>query len=116
MPMSPPKPCTVCGTLVRDGGSRCDKHRQSWVKARPTKRITGRRLQAMREALFTSDPLCAECRRNGRTTLATQRDHIKPLAEGGADDHTNEQGLCDECHEAKSLSEALRGRRQGGGR
>ena len=35
-------------------------------------------------------------------TLATQRDHIKPLAEGGADDHTNEQGLCDECHEDKS--------------
>lgn len=113
MPSSPPKPCTVCGTLVRDGSSRCDKHRQSWVKVKPTKRITGRRLQAMRAALFTRDPLCAECRRNGRTTLATQRDHIKPLAEGGADDHTNEQGLCDDCHEAKSLAEALRARRGG---
>lgn len=68
----------------------------------------------MRSALFTREPLCRECKRNGRVSLATQRDHVKPLAEGGADDETNEQGLCDECHEAKSLAEALRGRRGGG--
>jgi len=114
MPSSPPKPCTRCGVLVRDGGSRCELHRQVWVKAKPTKRITGRRLQAMRHSLFTREPLCQECKRNGKVGLATQRDHIKPLAEGGADDETNEQGLCDECHEAKSLAEALRGRRGGG--
>lgn len=113
MPTSPPRPCTVCGTLVRDGGSRCERHRQSWVKNKPTKRITGRRLQAMREALFSRDPLCAECKRHGRFSLATQRDHIVPLAEGGADDHTNEQGLCDECHDAKSQREAQRGRGRG---
>lgn len=64
----------------------------------------------MRADLFRRDPLCAECRRQGRVRLATQRDHIKPLAEGGADDRDNEQGLCDECHEAKSLAERLRGR------
>lgn len=115
VPSSPPKPCTVCGTLVRDGGSRCEQHRQSWVKNKPTKRVTGRRLQAMREALFMRDPLCAECTRLGRVSLATQRDHIVPLAEGGADDHTNEQGLCDDCHREKSLSEALTGRRRAGG-
>jgi len=69
----------------------------------------------MRADLFQRDPLCAECSRHGRVTLATQRDHIKPLAEGGADDETNEQGLCDDCHEEKSLAEALRGRRRSAG-
>lgn len=66
----------------------------------------------MRANLFANNPLCAECERHGRVTLATQRDHIVPLAEGGLDDPSNEQGLCDACHEAKSLAEALRGRRR----
>jgi 5-methylcytosine-specific restriction protein A len=68
----------------------------------------------MRADLFSRNPLCAECERQGRVTLATQRDHIIPLAEGGKDDETNEQGLCHECHEVKSLAEAQRGRRRAG--
>lgn len=66
----------------------------------------------MRAALFRRDPLCAECKRNGLVRLATQRDHIIPLAEGGLDDDSNTQGLCHECHEGKSLAESLRGRRR----
>lgn len=116
MPASAPKPCSQvgCGVAVHDGSNRCDLHkREKWTK-RPTvtKRVTGRKLQAMRERLFKLDPLCAECRRQGRVTLATQRDHIKPLAEGGADDDDNVQGLCIGCHDAKSLSERLRGCRR----
>ncbi|MFZ3002066.1 MAG: HNH endonuclease signature motif containing protein [Undibacterium umbellatum] len=64
----------------------------------------------MRADLFSRDPLCADCKKVGRVALATQRDHVIPLAEGGPDDETNEQGLCDACHEAKSLAEAQRGR------
>jgi 5-methylcytosine-specific restriction protein A len=52
------------------------------------------------------------CEAAGRVTLATQRDHIKPLAEGGADDQSNEQGLCHACHEGKSEAERLRGLRR----
>lgn len=119
MPKSAPRPCNQpgCGVLVRDGGNRCPRHpKEVWVKPPDaTKRITGRKLQRMRAALFTRDPLCAECRRHGRVTLATQRDHIKPLAEGGLDDESNEQGLCHACHEAKSLAEAARGRRRATG-
>lgn len=114
MPQAAPRPCTApgCGRLVHDGSGRCDKHpRKAWAKKpTATKRITGRRLQAMRASLFQREPLCAECTRHGRVRLATQRDHKIPLAEGGTDDEANEQGLCDECHEAKSLAEALRGR------
>jgi len=114
MVMAAPRPCTFpgCGVLVR-GGSRCEKHHvAAWSVKRPTptKRITGRRLQAMRRELFAANPLCVECQRAGRVRLATQRDHKVPLAEGGSDDPGNVQGLCHDCHEAKSLAEALRGR------
>lgn len=103
--------------MVRDGSGRCAKHpKAAWAKpVTATKRVTGRKLQAMRARLFTTNPLCAECERHGRVTLATQRDHIIPLAEGGPDDESNEQGLCAPCHEEKSLAEALRGRRRAAG-
>lgn len=64
----------------------------------------------MRERLFSRQPLCEECQANGRVTLATIRDHKIPLAEGGADDESNEQALCEPCHDAKSLAERIRGR------
>ncbi|MBY0241874.1 MAG: HNH endonuclease, partial [Burkholderiaceae bacterium] len=71
MPVSAPRPCSfpTCRTLVRDGSGRCAKHpRDAWAKtsAKATPRITGRRLQAMRAALFQRNPLCAECERQGR--------------------------------------------------
>lgn len=113
MPFSAPKPCTYagCSALVRDGSGRCAKHpKPQFAKAiNATKRITGRRLQAMRAALFSSCPLCVACQAQGRITLATQRDHIVPLAEGGMDDDSNTQGLCEACHSIKSKAESARG-------
>lgn len=110
---SAPKPCSHagCGVLVRDGSGRCDKHpREAWAKpVTATKRVTGRKLQRMRDQLFAGNPLCVECERQGRVTLATQRDHIKPLAEGGLDDDSNVQPLCEPCHDAKSKAESKRG-------
>ncbi|MBX3619140.1 MAG: HNH endonuclease [Rhizobacter sp.] len=114
MPQAAPRPCTQagCGVLVRDGSGRCGKHKlASWsVRCTPTKRMTGRRLQRAREQLFKRQPTCEECERHDRVSLATVRDHRVPLAEGGADDPSNEQALCDACHDAKSLAERLRGR------
>lgn len=114
MPSAAPRPCTYpgCGRLVHDGTGRCHQHpRPTWAK-RPdvVKRITGRRLQRMREELFRRQPLCEMCLPKGVFTLATQRDHRIPLEEGGTDTTDNEQALCEECHEAKSLQERLRGR------
>jgi 5-methylcytosine-specific restriction enzyme A len=84
MPSAAPRPCghPGCGALVRDGSGRCAKHaKEAWAKpVTATKRITGRKLQEMRKALFTRSPLCVACELLGRVTLATQRDHIKPLA------------------------------------
>lgn len=69
----------------------------------------------MRAALFSRSPLCAECARQGRVTLATQRDHVIPLEEGGSDDEGNEQGLCLDCHDTKSKAERERGQRRARG-
>lgn len=114
MPVSAPRPCNApgCRGLAVASG-RCAEHqREKWAKpATATKRTTGRKLQAMRAALFARCPLCVECDRQGRVTEATQRDHVVPLAEGGADDDSNVQALCDACHEAKSQGEAARARR-----
>lgn len=113
----PKYPCRhgACAALL-DYPGYCEKHARSWEKrADSPKRITGRRLQKMREQLFRDHPLCAECLRHGRITPATQRDHIVPLTEGGTDDTSNEQGLCDDCHEVKSQREALRARTRRGG-
>lgn len=114
MPVSAPRPCNQpgCGVLVHGGSLRCDAHKSvQWTKKpTATKRITGRKLQRMRADLFARAPLCAECQRHGRVSLATQRDHIKPLSEGGTDTQDNEQGLCAECHDAKSADESMRGR------
>lgn len=113
MPSAAPRPCTHpgCGVLVRDGTGRCPKHpKPAWVKkATAAKRITGRKLQRMRAELFEREPLCRPCRHAGRVTLATMRDHILALEEGGTDTDDNVQPICHACHAAKSDAERARG-------
>lgn len=114
MPGRPARPCTQpgCHALSRDGTGRCPDHsREAWAKKPDApKRITGRKLQEMRAALFREQPLCVLCKNAGRITPATERDHVIPLVEGGKDDDSNVQGLCHDCHEAKSKAERLRAR------
>ena len=58
--------------------------------------------------------LCQPCQTAGRTTQATQVDHIIPKSQDGSDDMANLQSICDECHVAKTKLEAAQaqGRRQ----
>jgi 5-methylcytosine-specific restriction protein A len=37
---------------------------------------------------------------------AQEVDHVVPLWDGGADDETNYQSLCVECHKVKTAAEA----------
>jgi 5-methylcytosine-specific restriction protein A len=82
-------------------------------------RLAGRRLQRIRADWFDRFPLCEHCRtaKPPRVRLATQLDHIKPLEDGGddfdCDDEQNRQGLCDDCHAAKTAKD--RGYRPLGG-
>ena len=116
MATAAPRPCSHpgCVVLVKDGSGRCEKHqRPAWQK-KPTavKRVTGRKLQQLRAELFRSEPLCRECVKHGVVRVATERDHIVPLEEGGADAPDNVQPLCVECHDAKSKAERARGVRR----
>lgn len=108
MPYAPARPCTTCGTVG------CQAHtRPPWGHAQPVARIRGSALQGLRKRLFASQPLCVTCLEDGRTALATIRDHVIPLAEGGHDDETNTQPLCQACSDAKTHEEAQRGRIRG---
>lgn len=65
-------------------------------------RIRGAKLQTIRKRWFAKNPLCVACKRKGYITVATELDHITPLYKGGKDDDTNRQGLCADCHKAKT--------------
>lgn len=41
----------------------------------------------------------------GRISGATEVDHRVPLKQGGTDDRQNLQGLCHDCHAAKTKAE-----------
>jgi len=103
--MRPRPPCPTCGQ------QGCTLHVRDprWHHGRPSvERIRGPRLQALRYALFAEHPFCQRCHVN----VSTIRDHIVPLAEGGADDRANTQALCKTCNDAKAIDEAQRGRRR----
>lgn len=99
-----------CKRLVPSG--RCDEHGGAtggWKGLSP-RRIRGRALQALRADLFRREPLCRVCQAEGRDTTATIRDHIVPLTEGGTEDATNIQPLCQSCSDRKTATESQRGR------
>jgi 5-methylcytosine-specific restriction enzyme A len=68
-------------------------------------RIRGRALQERRARLLRAHPLCVWCERRGVVALATALDHIVALTNGGADDESNLQGLCAECHRQKTAAD-----------
>jgi 5-methylcytosine-specific restriction enzyme A len=111
--MKPARRCSTvgCGRNAIAGG-RCAEHpRQAWNAGTVT-RIRGRELQTRRNRLFAAAPLCVVCELAGRVTLATVRDHIRPLAEGGSEDEHNIQPMCQACSDLKTQTEAARGRRR----
>lgn len=63
----------------------------------------------MRRSVLDADPLCTECRKNKRVTLATVVDHKTALMNGGTNERSNLHGLCKEHHDIKT--EADKGRK-----
>lgn len=58
----------------------------------------------LRRRIFAREKgLCRQCREQGRTTAATQLDHIVPVFKGGDKyEESNLQPLCDDCHDDKT--------------
>lgn len=67
-----------------------------------TQRLRGRKAVETRKRRLRAEPLCRHCLAKGITTAATVPDHIVPLKDGGTDDDSNIQCLCEPCHEAKT--------------
>lgn len=91
----------------------CEQHKADgvpWAQSADKRLFRGRKLQKERKILFDDQPLCVMCEAEGRVSVATIRDHIIPLAEGGRDVRENTQGVCSACHEAKTKDESKRGR------
>jgi 5-methylcytosine-specific restriction protein A len=61
-----------------------------------------------RRRYLHKNPLCVHCHARGEVRAAVNCDHIVPLSAGGADAWPNFQGLCETCHQAKTLRD-LRG-------
>lgn len=119
MPYAAPKPCAVCGALVRDGTSRCEAHKVkpgSFADRRrgtSTERGYGAAWRRVRDRIMRRDGgvcRCAECKQLGRIREAHEVDHIVPKAQGGTDDDDNLQAINRECHKAKTAREAAEGR------
>ena len=111
--MKPMKPCRHPGCRSLSNNGYCDKHKtegKPWRKKNEKPRLRGRKLQRERERLFSKQPLCVQCIADGRVSVATQRDHIIPLADGGEDVPENTQGLCVDCHDKKTNKDSKRGR------
>ena len=64
----------------------------------------------LRSVHLREHPLCEHCKRAGVATLATDVDHIRPIAAGGGRlDRDNLQSLCKACHSRKTLRENIIG-------
>lgn len=91
----------------------------SWrsEKTSSAQRGYGYRWQKAREGWLRRHPLCEYCKRQGKVTLATIMDHIKPHR-GDLElfwDRTNWQSLCKDCHDSIKAAEERSGRTPGCG-
>lgn len=73
------------------------------------KLLSHSRWRELRQRYLASHPLCEECERAGKTTIATCVHHIRPVESQGtpalmmraAYDWHNLEALCEPCHEAR---------------
>lgn len=120
MPRKAKRPCSRrgCPNLVEVGSSGyCPEHDQQ-RRAERNQRIDAERGTAaqrgynarwrrIRLMQLRKHPLCIHCLSAGRTTPATEVDHIRPLADGGTHAFNNLQSLCHACHSRKTATQSL---------
>jgi 5-methylcytosine-specific restriction enzyme A len=80
--------------------SNTDAPRKKWESN--TKRLRGYAAVQRRKRYLSAHPLCVDCMRRGLIAAAVEVDHIVPLFKGGADNESNFQPLCKDCHDRKT--------------
>lgn len=109
------RPCKYpgCRRYAITGSAYCKEHAVQLDRERDSRRLSShergydRRWAKASKAFLKSHPLCAECARQGRTTPATEVDHIVPH-KGNKSlfwNSDNWQALCHECHSRKTALE-----------
>ena len=108
MPRYPKRPCRYpgCPNLC-DSGVYCDEHREyspDRMRGGANERGYDGKWRKARARFLRRNPLCAECRKEGRLTPATVVDHIIPHRGNQALvwDEGNWQPLCKPCHDYKT--------------
>jgi len=89
-------------------GARCTEHlralRAEIDSLRPSAAQRGydATWRAVRLAHLCREPLCRFCAEIGRTTAATEVDHIVALADGGTHAASNLRSACHSCHSRRT--------------
>lgn len=105
MPKRAYRVCTYpgCNELVQDG-PRCARHPAD--KQRPNANARGYDYEWLkkRRAFLQKHPWCSNRfgLHDGEQRKAMHVDHVIPLKEGGADDESNYDGKCTQCHNYKT--------------
>jgi len=81
--------CNVCGSQRRDKDRAHDAQRGS-----AHERGYGANWRKVRRSKLASEPLCQDCKANGRVTIATEPHHIKRRRAGGENHFENLMTLC----------------------
>lgn len=82
-------------------------------KAANRRKIVGYALRILRQQVLSRQPYCSNSNITHGRRVATQVDHIRPLAEGGSDSPDNMQSLCTPCHKEKTQQESCRAKGHG---
>lgn len=75
----------------------------AWHQTSASSRGYGAAWRRLRALVLSQEPLCRPCAAAGRVTAATEVDHLKPKAKGGADDLENLMPICRPCHHDKTI-------------
>lgn len=59
----------------------------------------------LRRKRLYAEPLCRDCKEQGRISVAVTPDHIIPLAQGGTDTDDNIRCLCRQCHDKRTAEQ-----------
>ena len=105
MPYKAKKPCARPGCPNLTSGRYCEEHAKAEAKRynqydrdlESNKRY-GRSWARIRAAFLQANPLCELCKRDGRLAPAGLVHHKARLTDGGTNDWSNLQALCQECH------------------
>ena len=106
MPYKPQKQCghMGCLMLVESGTRYCPEHRKQY-NHRTNASHYDTRWRKISKLFLANNPLCADCKKAGRLTPATETHHIVPVEEGGSDRDDNLYPLCKSCHSRISITE-----------